>query len=94
MLVNIRKIAAISIPTELPLNTAIKSEIAAGKNPSIGIDCNTSTIGITIFDAMDFLAAVIPTTIAATKDKPKAINILETEEIEAIIKSTNLLVKS
>ena len=82
------------MPTELPLNRAIKSEIAAGKNPSIGIDCNTSTMGITIFDAIDFLAAVIPITIAATKDKPKAINILETEEIESITKSPNLLIKS
>jgi len=50
MLVNIRKIAAISMPSALPLNTAMKSEIAAGKNPSIGIDCSTSTIGITIFE--------------------------------------------
>jgi hypothetical protein len=94
MLVNIRNIAAISMPTELPLNNAIKSEIAAGKNPSIGIDCNTSTMGITILEAEEILAAVIPTTIAATKDKPKAINILETEEIESIIKSTSLLVQS
>jgi hypothetical protein len=91
MLVNIRKTAAISMPTALPLNNAIKSEIAAGKNPSIGIDCNTSTMGITILDAKEILAAVIPTTIAAIKDNPKAINILETEEIESIIKTTILL---
>src|SRR5215467_3078080 len=94
ILVNIRKIAAISMPTALPLNNAMKSEIAAGKNPSIGIDCSTSTMGITILDAKVILAAVIPTTIAATKDKPKAINILETEEIESNIKSTNLIVQS
>ena len=55
------------MPTELPLNTAMKRDIAAGKNPSIGIDCNTSTRGITIFDAKDFLAAVIPMTIVQRK---------------------------
>jgi hypothetical protein len=94
MLVNIRKIAANSTPIALPLNNAMKSEIAAGKNPSIGIDCSTSTMGITILDAIETLAAVIPTTIAATNDNPKAINILEKEEIESIIRSTNLLYHS
>jgi hypothetical protein len=76
MLVNIRKIAAISIPIELPLNNVMKNAIAAGKNPRMGTDCNISIMGIIILDAKGFLAAVIPIIIAATNDNPNAANIL------------------
>lgn len=68
--------AAISIPTGLPLNRVIKKTIAAGKKPRIGTDCKISTTGITILAIDGFLAAVIPTTSATRNEIANAANIL------------------
>jgi hypothetical protein len=76
ILVKIKKIAANSTPTGLPLNKVIKNAIAAGKKPSIGTDCKISTMGIIILDAKGLRAAVIPTIIATMNDNASATNIL------------------
>ena len=76
MLVNIRNIAANSIPIGLPLNMAIKNAMAAGKKPSIGTACRISKIGIITLDAKAILAAVIPIIVATRNDNPNDANIL------------------